>query len=174
MSDRIDGPKEVLAKDIIRGPQVEILNPEHRIASLSKEGRLNATMVVRMGQGYVPAERNREEELPVDTIFMDAVFSPIRKVNFTVTNARVGQRTDYDRLVLEVWTDGSEKPEEALAHAAGILQDQVAIFINFARGRSPRRTRPRPTPRCSTRTCSAPSRTWNSPSGRRTVCRTPI
>lgn len=128
------GPEEVRAKDIVCGPQVEILNPEHHIASLSKEGRLNATMVVRMGQGYVPAERNREEEQPVDTIFMDAVFSPIRKVNFTVTNARVGQRTDYDRLVLEVWTDGSEKPEDALAHAARILQDQVDIFINFQEG----------------------------------------
>jgi len=136
---RIDlaGPKEVLAEDIICGPQVEILNPGHHIASLSKEGRLSATMVVRMGQGYVPAERNREEELPVDTIFMDAVFSPIRKVNFTVTNARVGQRTDYDRLVLEVWTDGSEKPEDALAHAARILQDQVDIFINFQEGPEP-------------------------------------
>ncbi len=131
------GPKEVLAKDIVTGPQVEILNPEHHIASLSKEGRLNATMVVRMGQGYVPAERNREEELPVDTIFMDAVFSPIRKVNFTVTNARVGQRTDYDRLVLEVWTDGSETPEDALAYAARILQDQVSIFINFREGPQP-------------------------------------
>ena len=131
------GPREVLAKDIVTGPQVEILNPEHHIASLSKEGRLNATMVARMGQGYVPAERNREEEQPVDTIFMDAVFSPIRKVNFTVTNARVGQRTDYDRLVLEVWTDGSETPEDALAYAARILQDQVSIFINFREGPQP-------------------------------------
>lgn len=136
---RIDltGPKEVLAKDIICGPQVEILNPEHRIASLSKEGRLSATMVARMGQGYVPAERNREEDQPVNTIFMDAIFSPIRKVNFNVTNARVGHRTDYDRLVLEVWTDGSEKPEDALAHAARILQDQVEIFINFQEGPEP-------------------------------------
>lgn len=131
------GPREVLAKDIAAGPQVEILNPEHHIASLSKEGRLNATMVARMGQGYVPAERNREEEQPVDTIFMDAVFSPIRKVNFTVTNARVGQRTDYDRLVLEVWTDGSETPEDALAYAARILQDQLSIFINFGEGPQP-------------------------------------
>lgn len=131
------GPKDVLAGDIVRGPGVEILNPEHRIATLSKEGRLNAAMVARVGQGYVPAERNREEELPVDTIFMDAVFSPVRKVNFTVTNARVGQRTDYDRLVMEVWTDGSEKPEDALAYAARILQDQVAIFINFREGSEP-------------------------------------
>ena len=128
------GPGDVSAGDIIRSAQVEVLNPEHHIAALSKEGRLNATMVVREGQGYVPAERNKEEELPVDTIFMDAVFSPIRKVNFTVTNARVGQRTDYDKLVLEVWTDGSEKPEDALAYAARILQDQVSIFADFAEG----------------------------------------
>lgn len=131
------GPREVKAGDIIRDPRVEVLNPEHHIASLSKEGRLDATMVVRMGQGYVPAERNKEEDQPVDTIFMDAVFSPIRKVNFTVTNARVGQRTDYDKLTLEVWTDGSETPEDALAQAAGILQDQVAIFINFREGPQP-------------------------------------
>lgn len=131
------GPGDVLAGDIVRGPQVEILNPDHHVASLSKEGRLNAVMVVRMGQGYVPAERNREEDEPVDTIFMDAVFSPIRKVNFTVTNARVGQRTDYDRLVMEVWTDGSEKPEDALGYAAQILQDQVAIFIGSREGPKP-------------------------------------
>lgn len=131
------GPKDVLAEDIVRGSGVEILNPDHRIATLSKEGRLNAAMVARVGQGYVPAERNREEDLPVDTIFMDAVFSPVRKVNFTVTNARVGQRTDYDRLVMEVWTDGSEKPEDALAFAARILQDQVSIFINFREGAEP-------------------------------------
>ncbi len=131
------GPGDVLAGDIVRGPQVEVLNPEHHLVSLSKEGHLNATMVVREGQGYVPAERNREEELPVDTMFMDAVFSPIRKVNFTVTNARVGQRTDYDKLVLEVWTDGSERPEDALAYAARILQDQVSIFADFAEGPQP-------------------------------------
>jgi len=125
------GPKEVFAKDIIAGPEVEILNPDHRIASLSKEGNLSAELVVKMGRGYVPAERNKDEELPVDTIFMDSVFSPVRKVNFNVTNARVGQRTDYDRLVLEVWTDGSEKPEDAVAFAARILQDQLSIFINF-------------------------------------------
>jgi DNA-directed RNA polymerase subunit alpha len=125
------GPREVLAKDIIGGPQVEILNPDHHIASLSKEGELSADLVVKMGRGYVPAERNKEEEQPVDTIFMDSVFSPIRKVNFNVTNARVGQHTDYDRLVLEIWTDGSVTPEDAIAFAARIFQEQLSIFINF-------------------------------------------
>ena len=87
--------------------------------------------MVKLGRGYVPAERNKEEGAPVDTIFIDAVFSPVLKVNFTVSNARVGQRTDYDRFVFEVHTDGSVKPDDAMAYAAKILQDQVSIFVNF-------------------------------------------
>lgn len=130
---RIDarGAKTVQAKDILAGPGVEILNPEQPIATLAREGRLEMEMMAKAGRGYVPAERNKEEGVPVDTIFMDAVFSPIQKVNFTITNARVGQRTDYDRLVLEVWTDGGVKPDDAVAYAAKILQDQLQIFINF-------------------------------------------
>jgi DNA-directed RNA polymerase subunit alpha len=88
-------------------------------------------MVVKRGRGYVSAEHNKEEGDPVGTVPLDAIFSPVLKVNFNVTNARVGQRTDYDRLVMEIWTDGSVKPEDALAYAARILQDQLAIFINF-------------------------------------------
>lgn len=126
------GPKTVQAKDIVAGPSVEILNPEQHIATLSREGKLDMEMVAKVGRGYVPAERNKEEGTPVDTIFMDAVFSPLRKVNFHIINARVGQRTDYDRLVFEVWTDGGVKPEDAVAYAAKILQDQLQIFINFA------------------------------------------
>ena len=84
-----------------------------------------------MGRGYVPAERNKEENQPIGTIPMDAIFSPIKKVNYTVTNARVGQITDYDKLTLEVWTDGSLNPEEAVAHAAKILKEQLTIFITF-------------------------------------------
>lgn len=125
------GPKTIQAKDISAGPSVEVLNPDQHIATLSREGKLDMELVAKLGRGYVPAERNKEEGTPVDTIFMDAVFSPIRKVNFTVTNARVGQRTDYDRLVFEVWTDGGLKPDDAVAYAAKILQDQVQIFINF-------------------------------------------
>jgi DNA-directed RNA polymerase subunit alpha len=127
----IKGPKTVQAKDIVAGPSVEILNPEQHIATLSREGKLDMEMTAKMGRGYMPAERNKEEGMPVDTIFMDAVFSPVRKVNFNVTNARVGQRTDYDRLVFEVWTDGGVKPDDAMAYAAKILQDQLQIFINF-------------------------------------------
>jgi DNA-directed RNA polymerase subunit alpha len=125
------GPATVQAKDIVAPPSVEILNPEHKIATLSRDAKLEAEMTVKLGRGYVPAERNKEEGAPVDTIFIDAVFSPIQKVNFTVTNARVAQRTDYDRLVFEVHTDGSVKPEDAMAYAAKILQDQVGIFVNF-------------------------------------------
>lgn len=125
------GPKTIQAKDIIGGPNVEILNPDQHIATLSHEGKLDMEMVAKLGRGYVPAERNKEEGMPVDTIFMDSIFSPVRKVNFHVTNARVGQRTDYERLVLELWTDGDVRPEDAIAYAAKILQDQLAIFINF-------------------------------------------
>ena len=125
------GPKTIQAKDIVAGPSVEILNPEQHIATLSREGKLDMEMVAKLGRGYVLAERNKEEGAPVDTIFMDAIFSPLQKVNFHITNARVGQRTDYDRLVFEAWTDGSVKPEDAVAYAAKILQDQLQIFINF-------------------------------------------
>jgi DNA-directed RNA polymerase subunit alpha len=130
---RIDakGPGVVQAKDIIAPNAVEILNPSQKIATLSRDAKLEMEMTVKLGRGYVPAERNKEEGAPVDTIFIDAVFSPVHKVNFSVTNARVGQRTDYDRVVFEVHTDGSVKPDDAMAYAAKILQDQVSIFVNF-------------------------------------------
>lgn len=125
------GPKTVQAKDIIAGPAVEILNPEHPIATLARDAKLEIEMAAKLGRGYVPAERNKEEGAPVDTLFIDAVFSPIQKVDFNVTNARVGQRTDYDRLTFEVYTDGGVRPEDAVAYAAKILQDQLGIFVNF-------------------------------------------
>lgn len=125
------GEGVVRAGDIKGGPNLEILNPEHPIATLSKEGMLKADLTIKMGRGYVSADRNKDEEAPVGTIPIDSVFSPIRKVNYTVTNARVGQRTDYDKLTIEVWTDGSVRPDDAVAYAARILQDQMSIFINF-------------------------------------------
>ena len=128
---KAEGPKVLKAGDIITGDAVEILNPDHYIATLSRDGKLSIEMVVKMGRGYVSAERNKEEGQPIGTIPMDAIFSPIKKVNYTVTNARVGQITDYDKLILEVWTDGSLNPEEAVAHAAKILKDQLSIFITF-------------------------------------------
>jgi DNA-directed RNA polymerase subunit alpha len=128
---KAEGPKELKAGDIITGDAVEILNPDHHLATLSKDAKLSMEMMVKMGRGYVPAERNKDESQPIGTIPIDAIFSPIKKVNYTVTNARVGQITDYDRLTLEVWTDGSIDPEEAVAQAAKILKDQLSIFITF-------------------------------------------
>jgi DNA-directed RNA polymerase subunit alpha len=127
----VKGERHVTAGDIVTGPRVEILNPEQHLATLSKDAILDMEMVVKRGRGYVAAEHNKEEGDPVGTIPLDAIFTPVRKVNFNVTNARVGQRTDYDRLLLELWTDGSVRPEDALAYAARILQDQMQIFINF-------------------------------------------
>lgn len=130
---RIDasGERVIKAKDIITGHGIEILNPDHHIATLTADGRLLAEMSVRMGKGYVPADRNKEANQPIGTIPIDAIFSPIRRVNFTVSNARVGHETDYDKLTLEVWTDGSVSPEDAVAYAAKIMKEQLQIFINF-------------------------------------------
>ena len=126
-----EGPKVLKAGDITAGDAVEILNPDHYIATLSRDAKLSIEMTVKMGRGYVPAERNKEENQPIGTIPIDSIFSPIKKVNYSVTNARVGQITDYDKLTLEVWTDGSLSPEEAAAHGAKILKDQLSIFITF-------------------------------------------
>lgn len=121
----------IKARDIVSDANVEILNPDHHIATCSKDANLEMEMVVKLGKGYVPADRNRDEKAPVGTIPIDAIFSPIKKVNFTVTNARVGQMTDYDKLILELWTNGSIVPEDAVAFAAKILKEQLSIFINF-------------------------------------------
>ena len=126
-----DGECVVTAGDIQTTDGVEILNPQHPIATLSRAGRLHAELTVQMGRGYVPAERNKQASASIGTIPIDALFSPIKKVNYVVTNARVGQQTDYDRLTMEVWTDGSVRPEDAVAFAAKILKDQLTIFINF-------------------------------------------
>jgi DNA-directed RNA polymerase subunit alpha len=130
---RIEASKEgpVSAKDIKSEESVRILNPDHHIATLSKGGKLVMEMKVKWGRGYVPAERNKEEDMPIGTIPIDAIFSPVRKVNYTVTAARLGQRTDYDKLTIEVWTDGGVTPEDAIAFAAKILKEHMSIFINF-------------------------------------------
>jgi DNA-directed RNA polymerase subunit alpha len=110
---------------------IEVLNPELHIASLAEGGELEMEMTIRVGKGYSLSEANKEEDAPLGTIPIDAVFSPIKRVKYLVGNARVGQRTDYDKLTLEVWTDGSIKPEDAVAYAAKIFKDQMSIFINF-------------------------------------------
>ncbi len=142
------GPKKVLinahregivtAGDIIsEDGRCEVLNKDLKIATLSDKAKLNISMVVNVGRGYSLAENNKDENAPVGTIPIDAVFSPIKKVVYVVSNARVGQRTDYDKLTLEVWTDGSISPENAVAYAAKILKEQMSIFINFDEEKEP-------------------------------------
>ena len=126
------GEGEVTAGDITSNDgKCEVLNPKQLIATLSEKGGLKMEMTVKIGKGYSLAESNKEEDAPAGTIPIDAVYSPIKRVNYVVGNARVGQRTDYDKLTLEVWTDGSILPEDAVAYAAKILKEQMTIFITF-------------------------------------------
>jgi DNA-directed RNA polymerase subunit alpha len=126
-----EGPGVVTAGDIQTTESVEILNKDLHICTVAKGGRFSAELSLNVGHGYVPAERNKTPAMPIGTIPMDALFSPIRKVNYTVSNARVGQRTDYDKLTVEIWTNGVLAPIDAIAYAAKILKDQLTIFINF-------------------------------------------
>lgn len=124
------GPGVVTAADIITNDKVEVLNPHQHIATLGNNGSFNAELIVAYGRGYSPVE-SRNEQLSVGYIAVDALHSPIRKVNYSVSNARVGQRTDYDALTLEVWTDGSIKADEAVSLASKILKEQLQIFLTF-------------------------------------------
>ncbi len=128
---RANGAGDVFAKQIDTQGQVEILNPEHKICTLGEGASIDMEIQVRLGRGYVPAEKFEAENREISFIPIDAFFSPVKRVTYFVTNARVGQRTDYDRLTLEVQTDGSVKPQDAVAYAAKILKDQISIFINF-------------------------------------------
>ncbi len=126
------GEAEVTAGNIVSTDgYFAVLNPELHIASLSAGAELKMEMIVRTGKGYSLAESNKDENAPLGTIPIDAVFSPVRRVSYVVGNSRVGQRTDYDKLTMEIWTDGSIRPEDAVAYAAKILKEQLAIFINF-------------------------------------------
>ncbi len=125
-----EGPGEVKAGDIETGDQAEVVNPDLHLATLTKGGRLKMELHVQWGKGYQPAEASQISEIGV--IPVDAIYSPITRVNFNVTQARVGRRSDYDRLVMEIWTDGTVDPRDALAYAAKILKDQLTVFINFA------------------------------------------
>lgn len=124
-------PGHVTAGDLAVSAGLEVLNPEQHVCTVSDGGAFELEFIVNVGKGYVPAEQNKSEDWAEGMIALDAIFSPIRKVNYRVTNARVGQRTDYDKLTLEVWTSGAVLPEDAVALAAKILKDQVQIFINF-------------------------------------------
>ena len=130
----------VTAGDIISDDgRCEVLNPELHLATLSADGHLKMEMTVKVGKGYSLSEYNKDEEAPIGTIPIDAVFSPINRAVYVVGNARVGQRTDYDKLTLEVWTDGSIMPEDAVAYASKILKEQMQIFINFDEDLEPER-----------------------------------
>ncbi len=127
-----EGEGEITAGDIISDDgKCEVLNPGLHIATLSEKAYLKMSMTVKVGKGYSLAEANKDEDAPVGTIPIDTVFSPIKRVNYVVGNARVGQKTDYDKLTMEVWTDGSVSPEDAVAYSAKILKEQMSIFINF-------------------------------------------
>ncbi len=121
----------VVAKDLMGDEAIEILNPDHPICTIAPGGRLAMEVMVRRGRGYVPADKNKAPNMAVGWIPVDSLFSPVRKVNFNVTNARVGQVTDYDKLSLELWTDGSVAPDDAVALAAKVLKEQLTVFINF-------------------------------------------
>lgn len=128
----VSRPGIIKAGDIITDGTVEVLNPDHYIATMSSgENSFKAELVVKMGKGYIPAKKELDPDQPEGTINIDAIFSPVKKVNYIVSHARVGQITDYDKLVLEVWTDGSLKPEDAVAYSAKILKQQLDVFINF-------------------------------------------
>lgn len=119
------------AKDIEVDETIEIINPDLHIATLTKDAKLNIEMEVARGRGYVPAELNKKEDNPVGVIPIDSIFSPVKKVNFFVENTRVGQRTDYDKLLLDIWTNGAISPKDALLYASNILQRHLDIFVNF-------------------------------------------
>lgn len=125
------GPKTVTAADIIGDPEVEIFNPELHIATLEENATLVMEISLARGRGYVPSEQNKTENTPIAVIPVDSIFTPVRKVNFTVENTRVGQVTDYDKLILEIWTDGSITPEEGVSIGAKIMQEHLNLFIEL-------------------------------------------
>ncbi len=127
----VEGEKEVTAADIICDADIEILNPDLHIATVHEDGKLKNEMTVARGRGYVPADKNKKPDDTIGVIPIDSIFSPVKRVNYTVQDTRVGNVTDYDRLILEVWTDGSLRPEEAVSKAAGILVMHLKLFQNM-------------------------------------------
>ena len=127
----VEGEKEVTAADIICDADIEILNPDLHIATVNEDGKLKIEMTVELGRGYVPADKNKKPDDTIGVIPIDSIFSPVKRVNYTVQDTRVGNVTDYDRLILEVWTDGSLRPGEAVSKAAGILVMHLKLFQNM-------------------------------------------
>ncbi len=128
---KVEGPKVVTAGMIEAGHDIEIMDPDHVICHVDRGGKLSMELTIETGKGYIPASQNKAEDAPIGLIAIDAIYSPVRKVAYRVDNSRVGQQTDYDRLTVHVETDGSIAPEDTLAYAARILQDQLQLFINF-------------------------------------------
>jgi DNA-directed RNA polymerase subunit alpha len=126
-----DGEAELTGADFAIDSDVEVMNPETHIATIEHGGRIDMEVQIERGRGYLPGEISKSSVETIGVIPIDAIFSPIRKVNIKVEDTRVGQRTDYDKLIIEIWTDGSVKPEDALAQAAKIIKDHMTIFINF-------------------------------------------
>jgi len=125
------GPKTVTAGDIIADSDLEIFNPELHIATLEENATLVMEINIARGRGYVPADQNKTDSMPIAVIPVDSIYTPVRKVNFTVENTRVGQVTDYDKLILEIWTDGSITPEEGVSIGAKIMQEHLKLFIDL-------------------------------------------
>jgi DNA-directed RNA polymerase subunit alpha len=130
------GPGEVTAGDITPSAYVEVMNPDQMICTLTGDTEFSAELTVAWGKGYLPAEQQEKENLSIGQIPIDAIFSPIKRIQYVVSQARVGQMTDYDKLTMEIETDGSVTPEDALAYAAKIMKDQLSIFINFNEDRA--------------------------------------
>ena len=128
---RAEGPGELTAGQIETGPDIEIMNPELVICTLDDGARIDMELTVQLGKGYVPGSQNRPDDAPIGMIPVDSLYSPVRKVSYRVENTRVGQVTDYDKLTMDVETNGAVSPEDAVALAARILQDQLQLFINF-------------------------------------------
>jgi DNA-directed RNA polymerase subunit alpha len=129
VSVKVKGPKTITGADVETGSGMEVLNKDHYIATVDSGSSLEIEMFVKKGKGYVPAEINKEDEFPVDVLVIDSIFSPVKKVNFMVEKARVGKATDFDKLIMELWTDGSISPEKAVSDAASILMDHLDLFI---------------------------------------------
>ena len=127
-----EGPCEVIAGDIKADSEVEILNPDMHIATLSANAKLGVELTIDKGRGYVPAERNKQMQNNIGVIPMDSIYTPVTKVNYTVENTRVGQITDFDKLTLEVWTNGTISAEDAVSLAAKIITEHLNLFVNLS------------------------------------------
>ena len=127
----VKGPCEVKAKDIVVDDELEFVDPEAHIATLNEDAHLQMTLTVDSGRGYVSADKNKYPNMPIGVIPIDSIFTPIKKVNYSVSDTRVGQITDYDKLTLEVWTDGSVQPDEAISLAAKILTEHLTLFVDL-------------------------------------------